>query len=147
MIEHIYYIIGILVLLSTISTILKFGKLYSIKEWIEKYEKVVGRKPIKKDYRTKKEYSISESNKILSLFEIVWVIFGLLSSSWYVFLFLIISANILKIFLKPIKWNIIHRTLLFSFLFSKSLLYLYLIINHFFLHKETYDLIVNLFYK
>lgn len=146
MIGNIYYVIGILVLLSTISTLLRFNRLYSIKEWIEKYEKVVGVKPTKKDYRTKKEYSTSESSKILSLFEIMWVFIGLIfSGSWYVFAFLIISSYIVKTLLNPLKWTIFYKISIFSFLFSKSLLYLYLIINHFFLHKETYDLILNVF--
>lgn len=144
MIGDIYYVIGVLVLLSVISAIVRFNKLYSIKEWLEKYEKVIGRKPLKKDYRTKKEYSLSESSKILSAFEIVWVIIGLIfSNSWYVFLFIILVSYILSVILKPIKWTLIYKLSAFSFLLSKSLLYLYLIINHFFLHKETYVLILN----
>ena len=58
MIGNIYYLIGVLVVLSTVSSILKFGKLYSLKEWKEKYEKIIGRKPSKRDFRSKKEYSL-----------------------------------------------------------------------------------------
>lgn len=147
MIGDIYYSIGILVLFSVLSTILKFGKIYSIKEWIEKYEKVIGRKPTKKDYRTKKEYSISESNKILSVFEMIWILFGLFSNSWYIFLFFLILSSLLNILIKPIKWTIAYKIIVFTFVLSKMSLYLYLISNHFLLHIETYNVILNQLFK
>ncbi len=147
MIGDIYYSIGILVLFSVLSTILKFGKIYSIKEWIEKYEKVIGRKPTKKDYRTKKEYSISESNKILSVFEMIWILFGLFSNSWYIFLSFLILSSLLNILIKPIKWTIAYKIIVFTFILSKMSLYLYLISNHFFLHIETYNVILNQIFK
>lgn len=143
MLGDLYYSIGILVFFSVLSTILKFGKIYSIKEWKEKYEKVIGRLPIKREYRNKKEYSIAESNKILSIFELTWILFGFFSNSWYMFLFLVISSYLLNLLINPIKWTIAYKVVIFTFIFSKLLLYLYLIINHFFLHKETYTFILN----
>jgi hypothetical protein len=143
MIESIYYSIGILVFFSVLSTILKFGRIYSIKEWREKYQKVIGRVPIKREYRTKKEYSISESNKILSAFELIWIFFGFFSNSWYVFLLLVTFSYFLNFLLKPLKWTILYKISIFSFLVSKLILYLYLIINHFFLHIETYSFFIK----
>ena len=43
MIGHIYYGIGLLVAFSILSIILRFRKIYSTKEWAEKYEKVTGK--------------------------------------------------------------------------------------------------------
>jgi hypothetical protein len=58
MIGNIYYLTGVLVLLSLLSVILKFRKIYSVNEWKEKYEKITGKKPLKREYRNKKEYSL-----------------------------------------------------------------------------------------
>ena len=144
MMSNIYYLIGILVTLSTLSYILKFRKNYSIKEWKEKYEKIVGRKPDKKDFRSKQEYSLFESSNILILFEIIWIIVGLFTSNWYIFLILILLSYIN--ILNPIKFTILHKLLIFTFLISKLCLYLYLIVNHFYLHENIYN-IVNYYIK
>jgi hypothetical protein len=141
MLGNIYYIIGILVVLSTISTILKFRKLYSIKEWKEKYEKVIGRKPIKKDFRTKNEYSLLEASNILSVFEFIWVLGGFFTSSWYIFLTIIIASYLFNFILKPFKYTFIHKISVLTFLLSKLCLYLYLIVNHFYLHQNIYGIL------
>jgi hypothetical protein len=139
----IYYIIGILVALSSISTILKFGKLYSIKEWKEKYEKVIGRKPLKREFRSKKEYSLLESSNILSLFEFVWVLGGLFTSIWYVFISIFIVSYLFNFILKPIKFTIIHKLSTLIFLLTRLCLYLYLIVNYFYLHQDIYNIITH----
>ena len=142
----IYYIIGIIVALSSISTILKFGKLYSIKEWKEKYEKVIGRKPLRKEFRSKKEYSLLEASNILSLFEFIWILVGLFTPIWYVFISIIIISYLFDFILKPIKFTILHKLSTFSFLLVRLSLYLYLIVNHFYLHQNVYN-IVNQYIK
>lgn len=142
----IYYIIGIIVALSSISSILKFGKLYSIKEWKEKYEKVIGRKPLRKEFRNKKEYSLLEASNILSLFEFIWILGGLFTSIWYVFISIIIISYLFDFIIKPIKFTILHKLSTFSFLLARLWLYLYLIVNHFYLHQNVYN-IVNQYIK
>lgn len=141
MIGNIYYLIGVLVVLSTISSILKFRSLYSLKEWKEKYEKIVGKKPSKRDFRSKKEYSLSESSNILGIFELIWIIGGFFTSSWYIFGIVILSSYILNIILNPVKFTIIHKLTSFVFLLSRLCLYLYLIVNHFYLHQNTYNIV------
>ncbi len=141
MIGNIYYLIGVLVVLSTVSSILKFGKLYSLKEWKEKYEKIIGRKPSKRDFRSKKEYSLSESSNILGLFELIWIIGGFFTASWYLFGIMMLLSYILNIILNPVKFTILHKFVSFTFLLSRLCLYLYLIVNHFYLHQNTYSIV------
>jgi type III secretory pathway component EscU len=141
MIGNIYYLIGVLVVLSTVSSILKFGKLYSLKEWKEKYEKIIGRKPSKRDFRSKKEYSLSESSNILGLFELIWIIGGFFTASWYLFLIMMLLSYIINIILNPVKFTILHKFVSFTFLLSRLCLYLYLIVNHFYLHQNTYSIV------
>ena len=141
MIGHIYYAIGLIVTFSILSIILKFRKIYSTKEWIEKYEKVTGKKPLKKDYRTKDEYSSYETSGILYMVELGWVILGLITASWYIFGSLLILSYLLNILIKPIKYTFFHKYISLSFLLFRFFVYLYLIINHFHLHLDTWSFI------
>ena len=141
MIGHIYYAIGLLVAFSILSIILRFRKIYSTKEWIEKYEKVTGKKPIRKDYRSREEYSASETSSILSSIELMWIIGGFITNSWYVFGSLLIISFLLNLIIKPIKFTFFHKYISLSFLMTKFSVYLYLIINHFHLHLDTWSFI------
>lgn len=143
MISNIYYLVGVLVLLSLLSIILKFSKIYSINEWKEKYEKITGKKPIKKEYRNKKEYSLQESVGILGLFEILWTIGGFFTGNWYLFGIVLITSSLFNFILKPFKFSIIHKLNSFTFLLIRLCLYLYMIVNHFYLHQDTYSIIKN----
>jgi hypothetical protein len=129
MLSLIYYSTGFFVVLSILSSLIRFKKLYSIREWVEKYDKVTGKKPLKSEFRTKKEYSLFESNNFLLLFETIWVIIGLFTCNWYIFLSLMISSFLLNILIKPMRWTLFYKIFLFSFLLSKMFLYLYLILN------------------
>ena len=141
MIGHIYYAIGLLVAFSILSIILRFRKIYSTREWIEKYEKVTGKKPIRKDYRSREEYSASETSSILSSIELMWIIGGFITNSWYVFGSLLIISFLLNLIIRPIKFTFFHKYISLSFLMTKFSVYLYLIINHFHLHLDTWSII------
>lgn len=141
MIGNIYYLIGVLVLLSLLSVILKFRKLYSIKEWKEKYEKITGNKPTKKEFRNKKEYSLHESAGILGLFELLWIICGFFTGNWYLFAVVLVVSYSLNLILKPFKFSLLHKLTSFTFLLGRLCLYLYLIVNHFYLHQDTYSIV------
>jgi hypothetical protein len=141
MIGHIYYAIGLLVAFSILSIILRFRKIYSTKEWVEKYEKVTGKKPIRKDYRSREEYTSSETSGILSSIEIMWIIGGFITNSWYIFGLLLVISFLLNLIIKPIKFTFFHKYISLSFLILKFSVYLYLIINHFHLHLDTWSII------
>jgi hypothetical protein len=141
MIDNIYYLIGVLVLLSLLSVILKFRKIYSVNEWKEKYEKITGKKPLKREYRSKKEYSLHESSGILGLFELLWIIGGFFTGNWYLFGIVLAMSYLFNLILKPFKFLIIHKLTSFTFLLCRLCLYLYLIVNHFYLHQNTYSIV------
>jgi hypothetical protein len=143
MIGNIYYLIGVLVLLSLLSTILKFRKIYSINEWREKYEKITGKKPLKREFRSKKEYSLHESSGLLGLFEILWIFVGFFTGNWYLFGITLALSYLLNIILKPFKFSLLHKLTSFTFLLCRLCLYLYLIVNHFYLHQDTYSIVKN----
>ena len=144
MIGHIYYLIGLVVFFSIISIIFRFKKIYFIKEWKDKYEKVTGKKPLKSEFRAKIEYTTLESYNILVVFELIWVLFGLISNSWCIFLSIIITSYVLNLLIKPIKYTMLHRLSIHLFIILKLLVYGYLVVNHFYLHIENLDIIKGL---
>jgi hypothetical protein len=107
----------------------------------EKYEKITGKKPLKREFRSKKEYSLHKSVGILGLFELLWIFVGFFTGNWYLFGITLALSYLLNIILKPFKFSILHKLISFTFLLSRLCLYLYLIVNHFYLHQDTYIIV------
>ncbi len=145
MLENLFYIVGLVVILSVLNIISKFKSIYSVREWEQKYKKVVGKIPVRSDYRSKSEYNLSRKMGILYLFEITWVIIGILTYNWYLFLGLIIFSFISVIILKPFRYTLVFKILSVLFLIIRLVLYTYLVINHFHLHIDTYEVILQHF--
>lgn len=140
MVSSIYYIIGVLVLLSLFSIILRFRKIHSVREWKEKYEKIIGKIPTKKEFRSNKEYSLLQSATILGSFELIWIICGFFTVNWHLFALVLLVSYLINFIIQPIKFSLLHKILSFTFLLSRLSLYLYLILNHFYLHQDTYSI-------
>ncbi len=145
MLENLFYIVGLVVILSVLNIISKFKSIYSVREWEQKYKKVVGKIPVRSDYRSKSEYNLSRKMGILYLFEITWVIIGILTYNWYLFLGLVIFSFIFGMILKPFRYTLVFKILSVLFLIIRLLLYTYLVINHFHLHIDTYEVILQHF--
>ncbi len=145
MLENLFYIVGLVVILTILNLISKFKSIYSVREWEQKYKKVVGKIPLRSDYRTKTEYNLSRKIGILYLFEISWVVIGILTYNWYLFLGLIVFSFILGMILKPFRYTFVFKILSLIFLIIRLILYTYLVINHFHLHIDTYEVILQHF--
>lgn len=139
MLGHIYYSLGLISVFIICSMILKFRKNYSLSEWKEKYEKIIGRKPLKKDFRDKKEYYENIRLGILNFYEVGWVLIGLLSNSWFIFAGILIFSITISYFIKPFRYTILHKIFVFMFLLFRLSLYVFVITNHFFLHINLLD--------
>ena len=129
--SHIYYIFGIIVILSNISYILKFNKIFSVLEWYTVFKEVTGCKPKFNDFRKKEDYTIFTNRNILSMFEISWILVGLFTSSWMFFLFMIAYIIIVNLVFYKIKFSLISKISSFTFVIIRISIYSYLIINHF----------------
>lgn len=140
---HIYYAIGLLVILSSLTMIMKFKKMNSIREWFDKYKVITGNSPEKADFRSKEESDLYRGISTLGIFEFMWVIGGLLTSSWYVFLSLFIYALIVGLIIKPFKYTFFGSIISIHFLLLKIVVYLFLVINHFHLHYDIFNIIKN----
>jgi hypothetical protein len=144
MLGHIYYAIGLLIVLLSLSMIINFKKISSIKEWFSKYKKITGKKPETKDFRNEEERKLYSGIMVLSTIEFTWVVGGLLTGNWYAFLSLLIYSLVINLISRPIKYTIIDKIIAFHFLFLKFLLYLFFVINHFHLHYDILTIIKSL---
>ena len=136
MLGNIYYIFGIIIILALVKILTKFKSFYRIGEWLIKYKKVTGKKPLKSEFRSKEDYNTLERGMVISISELIWVFFGLFSSSWYIFLSLIVISQSLRLLLKPIKYTLPHFIIAYTLFITKIFIYSYLVINHFFLHQN-----------
>lgn len=140
---HLFYIYGLITTLLLMAILSKFFLLKNVQEWYEKFEKVTGKKPLKSDFRNEEEYNIYISIQIISVIELLFLIGGFLSASWYIFLSLFILSILLTVILRPIKFFMLSKII---FLFNHLLrvgLYIFLIINHFHLHVDLYKLLIK----
>ena len=129
--SHIYYIFGIIVLLSNISFIFRFNKIFSVLEWYTMFIEVTGSKPKLNDFRKKEDYNIFVNRNILSTFEIFWILTGVFTTNWIYFLFIIGYISIVNIVFYKNKFSIMSRISSFIFALVRASIYSYLIINHF----------------
>jgi hypothetical protein len=131
MLINLYYLIGVFVLLSVISQLLKFKKLFSVIEWYDKFEKVTGNKAKKEDFRNESEWNIFISTNILLLIEGFWVIFGFITNNWFIFILLVIYEKILRLLFNNIRYSLIVKFLYLKFYILKAILYGFMIVNNF----------------
>ena len=145
MLGHVYYTFGLIIIVSLLTILVKFNKISNIREWYTKFKKVTDKIPKEKDFRSKEEYTLYNSFTSLIMFEFTWTILGLLTNSWYIFLSLFIITLIINLIRKPIEFTIIDKVLGFKLILIKLLIYLYLVINHFHLHIDTWSYIKMIF--
>jgi hypothetical protein len=129
--SHIYHIFGIIVILSNISYILKFNKIFSVLEWYTLFKEVTGYKPKFNDFRKKEDYTIFTNRNILSSFEIFWILVGVFTSGWIFFLFIIGYIIIANSLFYKIKFSLISKISSFIFALIRISIYSYLIIDYF----------------
>jgi hypothetical protein len=129
--SHIYYIFGLIVLLSNISFIFKFNKIFSVLEWYTVFNEVTGSKPKLNDFRKKEDYNIFANRNILSTFEIFWILIGLFTINWIYFLFIIGYITIVNLVFYKSKFSIMSKISSFIFALVRISIYSYLIVNNF----------------
>lgn len=133
---HLYYIFGILIFLSCLSTLLRFNRIYKIKEWYSKFKIITGEEPSSVDFRKRGDKKIYVNHKFLLGFELIWIILGFFTNNSLIFLSILTINLIINIIFGKNKFTLPYKITSFSFLLLRTSLYLLLIVNHFYLHKD-----------
>lgn len=114
-----------------------FGYIFNFKkinysfEWYYRYKEIVGKKPTREEFRNQKDYEIFSNRGLLSLFEIIWIFFGLVTNKWYYFLSILISVLLINFGLEKWRFSAIDNIIRFLFIVFRCVLYITLIIQHF----------------
>lgn len=137
MILDLYYIIGLLIIISLYFQILNFKLIESINEWIFTFKKVSGKEPTKSDFRKKEDYNIYVKKNIYLIFESVWMVLGLVTNNWFIYVFMIFYSNLVNRFIKN-RFSNLSKFLLFKILIIKLLVYSFLILNNFHLELDIW---------
>lgn len=144
MLGHIFYFIGLFVFIISISKSISYFRFIDIKEWFLAYIKVTEKEPEKKDYRSEKEYNLFIGFGCVVLLETFWLICGILSKNWMIFLSLIIIRSILSMIINKLPYSSqkFFGTLI-GFIISGIILLL--VVNHFHLHLDLVRLMLSSF--
>lgn len=141
-IGHIYYALGVFVLLVHITAIINFNSLSGLIVWVKKFKKVTSHLPSASDYRNNSDYELSKFVKIFNVVISIWFCFGLLTASWKIFLLMIIG-RLLLLFTKS---DLFYRYAFLAINFTNVILTLLLIVNHFHLHLDLFQVITRIFF-
>jgi|SaaInlV_100m_DNA_2_1039680.scaffolds.fasta_scaffold07931_4 hypothetical protein len=139
---YIFYGFGILILLSCVVALIQFKKISFVKEWFIKFKELSGESPKSNDFRSKKDLNLHTNRNLLSGIELLWVLFGLLTNNWIIFLFLLITSIMLKVIFGKIQYTIIGKIISMIFLIFRIVIYLLLIINHYHLHMDLVSYLI-----
>jgi len=140
MLSNVYYFFGIFILLSVVTQLLKFDKIFNIIDWYYKFERVTGNKPKKEEFRSESEREIFISRSILLSLEGFWIIFGFITNNWFIFLFIVIYSKLLNIIIDNVKYKFIIKYTYLKYYLIKVCLYTSMIINHFHLNLDLWKL-------
>lgn len=140
-IGHIYYALGLIPLLMTLAMLVKLSEYNRIKEWYIKFEEITKSKPKKTDFRTPEEYNTYTGISGIVIVDFLWIILGILTQSWYIFLTILAISIIINGVKKLTSINVVSDILTSIILITKFSVYLYLIINHFHLHYDTWQVV------
>lgn len=143
MIGDIYYFLGLFLFFISISKTLSYFKFINVKEWVIKYKEITQKTPEKSDFRTEREYSFFVGFGCLSIIESIWLVCGLLSSSWLIFAIIVISGILLRQLLSLAPFSV-QKIVGFSFNLIKSISIFVLVINHFHYHIDIYQYLISL---
>ena len=142
MLSDIFYFFGLLLFFLTMSRVFSYSKIIDLKEWFEKFKKVTQKDPKKEDFRSEDEYSLFLLNGIFSVFQVIWIMCGLLTGSWKIFGIILITLFTVRLFFEKLSYPL--QKIVGGIITSCTcLITLLLVINHFHLHLDLFKMIIG----
>jgi len=138
---HLFYLIGIFILLAISSNLINFNNYFKIRNWIQTFKKVTQKDPQVSDFREKKDHEIYTTYSAISVVEFFWYMIGITSNSWYIFCSLIFLNLMFNVIAFGLPTGIIGKTLLKIFILTKIIVVISLILNHFHFHLDWLQLL------
>jgi len=123
-------------------SIIRFKRIVFVKEWFIKFKEVSGKAPTAKDFRSKKDLTLHTNQNLLGGIELLWILLGLITHNWPIFLFIFITSIMLKVIFGKIKYTLVGKIVSMKFLIFRILVYSLLIINQFYLHMDLISYLI-----
>ena len=127
---YLYYTFGILIFFLSLSSLLRFNKIYKIKEWYTKFKKITGKEPSLVDFRERGDKRIYINHNFSLGLELIWIILGFFTIDKLIFLSIFAINFIINIIFNKSKFTLPYKVTSFIFLSSRVGLYLFLIVKN-----------------
>jgi hypothetical protein len=137
-----FYSIGLFIIILNLASLLQYKKIFDITEWLSKYKLVTGKNPVIEDFRNKGDHDLLLFWSFTVVSTVMWMLFGLLSNQWGVFLFIFL-VNIALNSAKKIFSSIRKIKLLLTFIksFIGLSIIVFLVLNYFHFKLDLMDLL------
>lgn len=145
MLLHIYYTIGILVVLTLSYQIFNFKKFERLNQWLISFRKITEKEPKKSDFRSLNDYNMIITRNIYAIFEMIWVLLGITTNNWFVFIWIILYSKIFGMSIKEIRYTYLGKIMFFKLLVGKFIIYSFLVLNHFHFKIDIWQQLLNIF--
>ena len=90
MLGDIFYFVLFCIFLLGIVKLFNISKIVEVSNWIQKFKKVTNKNPSKGDFKSEEDWKITLVFGVISIFEFYWILFGVLSDNWKIFILLIL---------------------------------------------------------
>lgn len=140
---YIFYGFGLIIILSCIMAIIQFKKIWFVREWFVKFKEVTGDTPKLNDFRSEDDLTLYTNRKLLDGLELMWIFVGLFTSNWPIFLIIFLTSIILKVIFSGIKYTLFGKIISIKFLVIRTLIYLLITVDYFYLHLDLIGLLSN----
>lgn len=136
---HLFYFFGLILVISNMNLLAKFFSFLKTKEWMESFKKITKKEPDVKDFKKTDDLERFNSLNGVLILNVLWLIIGILSKSWKVFLLLLIlnyTINLLTHFFG--QYKMVSKIIQFCKVLILTIFIALLTINHFHLHLDLF---------
>lgn len=137
-----FYSIGLFIIILNLASLIQYKKIFDITEWLSKYKLVTGKNPVIEDFRNKNDHDLLLFWSFTVVSTVLWMLFGLLSNQWIIFLFIFlinIALNSIKKIFSSIKKVKLFLTFIKSFIGLSIIIFL--VLNHFHFKLDLMDIL------
>ena len=138
---YVFYGFGLIIILSCIMAIIQSKKIFFVKEWFVKFKEITGEAPKSNDFRSKSDLTLHTNRNLLAGLELIWILVGLLTNNWMIFLIIFLTSIMLKMIFGKIQFSLVGKIITIGFIVTRILIYSIMIVNHFYLHLNLIDML------
>ncbi len=141
MLGDIFYFFGLILFILNLSTLLNFQNYNRIYDWYYKFKKVTKKEPTRSDFKSK-DFEYFSFYLALEILNICWVLLGLVTKSWLIFIAIFIFNILMNSILKKLhNYFVVVRFLRLFKVTIVTMIFGFLFLNHFHLHKDPLTLL------